>query len=168
MTKYIKALFCRCKGACLQLLDLPEAPRFVAKGIALGFAFGFLPIPIINIPLSYLIAKTLRIHAAAAALTVCLLKPTMPLYLTLNIITGKLLMGGGKTPLPIDINPVIKIPLLYKALLMIRDLGVSFLAGSVVNAMLAGIIGYFIAFRILQARQRLKKTLKAETANKTI
>nr|WP_315990913.1 DUF2062 domain-containing protein [Desulforamulus aquiferis] len=98
-------------------------------------------------------------HAVAAALTVCLFKPIMPIYLTLNILTGRLLMGGERSPLPININPIIEIPLLHKALILIKDLGVPFLAGSVVNAALAGIIVYFIAHRILLSRQQFKKNL---------
>nr|WP_315990914.1 DUF2062 domain-containing protein [Desulforamulus aquiferis] len=58
VARYFRHVICRCKEAWQQLLDLPEAPQYVAKGIALGFAFGFLPIPIINIPLSYLVAKS--------------------------------------------------------------------------------------------------------------
>ncbi|RYD01343.1 hypothetical protein N752_30580 [Desulforamulus aquiferis] len=68
-------------------------------------------------------------------------------------------MGGERSPLPININPIIEIPLLHKALILIKDLGVPFLAGSVVNAALAGIIVYFIAHRILLSRQQFKKNL---------
>ena len=58
------------KAYYTRVMSLPDSPKKVAQGVALGFAFDFLPIPIISIPLSYLIARLARCNAVAAVCTV--------------------------------------------------------------------------------------------------
>ena len=52
------------KGYYKRMVSLPDTPKKIAQGVALGFAFDFLPIPIISIPLSYLFARLTRCNAA--------------------------------------------------------------------------------------------------------
>jgi len=155
----ISKLFNKCKDACMdsyhRLLNLPEAPQKVAQGIALGIAFDFLPVPFISIPLSFLVAKLVRVHAVAATLTVCLFKPVVPLFFTLNIFVGKLLVGTAPSPITDELAH--GVPILTKALLKIKALGFPFLVGSVTNALWAGLLVYFIAVKFLEARQRAIK-----------
>ncbi|GAB6159053.1 hypothetical protein JCM39194_22530 [Desulfotomaculum varum] len=159
MASIIRKLITKCKQACLdsyhRLLNLPEAPQKVAQGIALGVAFDFLPVPFISIPLSFLVAKLVRVHAVAATLTVCLFKPVVPLFFTLNIFVGKLLVGAAPSPISEEIAQ--GVPLLTKALLQIKALGLPFLVGSVTNAVWASLLVYFVAVKFLEARQKAIK-----------
>ncbi len=171
MANIISKLFCKCKEACKdsyhRLLNLPEAPQKVAQGIALGIAFDFLPVPFISIPLSFLVAKLVRVHAVAATLTVCLFKPVVPLFFTLNIFMGKLLVGT--VPSPITPKLAQSVPIFTKAILKIKALGFPFLVGSVINALIASFLVYFTAVKFLEARQKVikKKTRASECVNKT-
>lgn len=159
MANIINKFYCKCKNACKdsyhRLLNLPEAPQKVAQGVALGVAFDFLPVPFISIPLSFLVAKLVRVHAVAATLTVCLFKPVVPLFFTLNVFVGKLLVGAAPSPITPELAH--GVPVLTKAILKIKALGYPFLVGSVINALLAGFLVYFLAVKFLVARQKAVK-----------
>lgn len=162
----INSLLGKCKEAYHKLLNLPESPKKVAQGIALGGAFDFLPVPFVSIPISFIVAKLIRVHAVAATLTVILFKPVVPLFFTLNIFVGKMLVGNAPSPITTEIAH--GIPFLTKALLKIKALGLPFLVGCVVNAILASILAYFVAMKILEARQRARaKKLNSKMLNKT-
>lgn len=151
----INTLLTKCKEAYHRLLNLPETPQKVAQGIALGIAFDFLPVPFVSIPISFIVAKLIRVHALAATLTVILFKPAVPLFFTLNIFMGKMLVGAAPSSIPTEIAQ--GIPILTKTILKIKALGLPFLVGCVVNATIASILAYFIAMKILEARQKLIK-----------
>lgn len=168
MANIVKKLFDKCKDSYYKLINLPEAPQKVAQGIALGIAFDFLPVPFISIPISFIVAKLIRVHAVAATLTVILFKPAVPLFFTLNIFLGKLLVGASPSPITTDIAQ--GVPILTKAILKIKALGFPFLVGSFTNALLASLLVYFVALKIITARQQsLKKKSSSNTAalNKT-
>jgi len=154
-----KSLYCKCKDSYHQLLNLPDAPQKVAQGIALGIAFDFLPVPFISIPLSFIVAKLIRVHAVAATLTVVLFKWAVPLFFTLNIMVGKLLVRG-KVPSHVPGAFKHSTHSITAIFLKIKALGFPFLVGSAVNALWASIIVYFIALKLLESRQRsIKKNL---------
>ncbi|AEF95471.1 Protein of unknown function DUF2062 [Desulfotomaculum nigrificans CO-1-SRB] len=155
MANIIKGMFFKVKDAYHRLLNLPEAPQKVAQGIALGMAFDFLPVPFISIPLSFIVAKLIRVHAVAATLTVILFKWAVPLFFTLNIFVGKALVGSAPSPIPPELGE--GIPVIKRALLEMKALGLPFLVGSVINALWASLVVYFVALKILKARQRAIK-----------
>lgn len=169
MANIIDKLFCKCRDSYHKLLNLPDAPKKVAQGIALGVAFDFLPVPFISIPLSFLVAKLVRVHAVAATLTVLIFKPVVPLFFTLNIFVGKSLVGTAPSLITTDLAQ--GVPLLTKAILKIKALGFPFLVGSCVNALIASLLVYFVAVRLLEARQKVikkKPECVKRVANKTI
>ncbi|MEG6522834.1 DUF2062 domain-containing protein [Desulfotomaculum sp. 1211_IL3151] len=164
----INILFCKCRDSYHKLLSLPDAPKKVAQGIALGVAFDFLPVPFISIPLSFIVAKLIRVHAVAATLTVLIFKPAVPLFFTINIFVGKFLLGTVPSPITTDLAQ--GVPLLTKAILKIKALGFPFLVGSGINALIASFLVYFLALNLLEARRRaIKKNPKGVkvVANKT-
>lgn len=167
MASIVTKLIDKCKNSYHRLLNLPEAPQKVAQGIALGMAFDFLPVPFISIPISFIVAKLIRVHAMAAMLTVILFKPAVPLFFTLNIFIGKLLVGSAPAIAP-EIGH--GIPLLTQTILKIKALGLPFMIGSFINALWASFLVYFLALRILKARQSsIKKKPKQQCAvNKTL
>ncbi|GAB6179302.1 hypothetical protein JCM14036_06210 [Desulfotomaculum defluvii] len=161
MANILGKLLCKCRDSYHKLLNLPEAPKKVAQGIALGVAFDFLPVPFISIPLSFIVAKLIRVHAVAATLTVLIFKPAVPLFFTLNIFVGKFLVGTAPSPITTDLAQ--GVPLLTKAVLKIKALGFPFLVGSFVNAFIASFLVYFLSVKILEARQRaIKKKPKGK------
>lgn len=158
MANIIDKLFCKSRDSYYKLLNLPDAPKKVAQGIALGVAFDFLPVPFISIPLSFIVGKLIRVHAVAATLTVLILKPAVPLFFTINIFVGKSLVGTAPSPITTDLAQ--GVPLLTKAILKIKALGFPFLVGCCVNALIASCLVYFVAVRLLEARQKaIKKNL---------
>lgn len=161
MANIVKTLICKCKDAYHQLLNLPDAPKKVAQGIALGIAFDFLPVPFISIPLSFIVAKVIRVHAIAATLTVLLFKPAVPLFFTLNIIVGKFLVGTA--PSHVANHVAHNVHSFTKTFLKLKALGFPFLVGSFTNAAIASILVYFIALKLLEGRQKsIKKNTKKQ------
>ena len=71
--------------------------RKIARG-CLGLAFDFLPIPVISIPLSYLVARITHCSPAAAVATVVVFKLAVPIFYTLNFLSGRLLLGDLPGP----------------------------------------------------------------------
>jgi len=143
LTDYVKAYY-------RKMMELPDSPKKIAFGVALGLSFDFLPVPIISIPLSYLVARLVRCNPVAAVATVVFFKLAVPFFFTLNIITGKFLLGDVPGP---DI--VVAGDTMFSALLSgIVEHGYPFLVGSAVNAAAVSLPVYFLLKFLLKRRQR--------------
>ena len=57
------------KSHIKHIMELPDSPRKIAAGMAVGIIFEFLPIPIISVPLTFLLSKCIRANAVAAVIT---------------------------------------------------------------------------------------------------
>ncbi|OPX91648.1 MAG: hypothetical protein A4E52_00420 [Pelotomaculum sp. PtaB.Bin013] len=123
-----------------KMMELPDSPKKIACGVALGLSFDFLPIPIISIPLSYLVARLIRCNPVAAVATVVFFKLAVPFFFTLDIVTGKALLGDVTGP---DIT-VAEGTMFSPLLSGIAEHGYPFLVGSVVNAVVVSLPVYFI------------------------
>jgi uncharacterized protein (DUF2062 family) len=134
-------------------MDLPDAPSKVALGAALGVAFDFLPIPIISIPIAYMVARVVGGNGLAGALTAAFFKWAVPFFYILNVATGNLLLGF-KLPEDMATVAVMDTPGLWMDQLV--QLGLPFLVGAVVNAILAWLALYFIVRRLLLLRHSRK------------
>lgn len=137
-----------------KVMSLPDSPKKIARGVALGIAFDFLPIPIISIPLSYLVARLIRCSPLAAVATVCVFKALVPVFFTLDVLTGKLLFGGvPETDIVVSgfsfLNPYLQ---------KIIEHGYPFLVGSLVNATLSSLAVYFLLLILLERRKRQRDT----------
>ncbi len=133
-----------------RMMSLPDSPKKIARGVALGFAFDFLPIPIISIPLSYLVARLARCNPAAAVCTVIFFKLAVPFFYTINLFVGRAILGD----LP---GPDIQFSgggLISNFLAGLVEHGYPFLLGSVINAVLAWFIVYSLLMYIIRRRQR--------------
>lgn len=133
-----------------KMTELPDSPKKIARGVALGFAFDFLPIPIISIPISYLVARLTRCNPVAAVATVIFFKLAVPFFYTLNILTGKALMGNVTGP---DIA-ISGTSVFANLINLLAGHGYPFLVGSLVNATLAGLAAYFLLMFISERRRR--------------
>lgn len=130
---------------------LPGSPRKIARGVSLGLAMDFLPIPIISIPLSYLAARITRSDTVAAVATVVTFKLAVPFFFALNIITGSALLGDT----PDLVIPNYDVPLLAPMLNVLAEYGYPFLVGSLVNATLAYLAGYMLLITLLRRKRIL-------------
>jgi uncharacterized protein (DUF2062 family) len=140
-------------------MDLPDAPTKVALGASLGVAFDFLPIPIISIPIAYMVARVVGGNGLAGALTAAFFKWAVPFFYILNVATGNLLLGF-KLPADKVTVAMMETPGLWVE--QIVQLGLPFLLGAVVNATLAWLALYFVVRRLLLIRHSRKKTERDE------
>ncbi|MDH7478773.1 MAG: DUF2062 domain-containing protein [Syntrophomonadaceae bacterium] len=136
-------------GSYRKLLMSPDSSNRIAHGIALGLGLDFLPIPLISIPFSYLLARVLGVNAPAAVLTAVIFKWAVPFFFAFNFYTGSLLVGR----LP-ELTFSSHLPWYQLGWLMVRSIGYPFLIGSLTNAALAWSAAYFILRRLLQLYRR--------------
>ncbi len=149
--KKIASRFTECvKVYYNKVMDLSDSPKNIARGVALGLAFDFLPIPVISIPLSYLVARLTRCNPVAAVATVVFFKLAVPFFYTINIVVGNVFLGDMPGPDIASAGTSIFAPFLD----MLADNGYPFLVGSLVNATLVWLAVYFLLMFLLERRRR--------------
>lgn len=136
-----------------RVMDMPDAPSKVALGASLGVALDFLPIPIISIPIAYLAARLIGGNGLAGALSAALFKWAVPIFYVLNVVTGSLLLGYT---LPEDSLTFAVMDTHGSWVEQLVQLGVPFLVGAAVNALIAWLALYFIVRRLLLLRRSRK------------
>ena len=150
IAKYIRKF----KDTCSQVLDLPDSPRKIAQGVALGIALDFLPLPFISIPVSFILAKLFRINAVSAVLAVIFFKWAVPIFFYFDFLVGKMLLGEGA---PVrDVMEGISFTGPGAWIAWIKSLSYPFLVGSLVNSSIAGIGSYFGVKYLLDYYRRKK------------
>lgn len=132
-----------------RMMELPDSPKKIAKGVALGLAFDFLPIPIISIPLSYFAARLIRCNPVATVATVIFFKLAVPFFYTFNLMVGNVFLGDMPGPaIQTDSSSII-----ISFIARLVEHGYPFLLGSVLNAALVfGLVYYLILFLIKNRR----------------
>lgn len=133
-----------------RMISLPDSPKKIAQGVALGFAFDFLPIPIISIPLSYLVARLARCNPAAAVCTVIFFKLAVPFFYTVNLLVGRAILGDIPGP---DVQ-FAGSSLFGNFVAQLVEHGYSFLFGSLLNAVLAWFIVYTLLMYIIKRKRQ--------------
>ncbi|MGB9802484.1 DUF2062 domain-containing protein [Desulfofundulus sp.] len=128
-----------------RVLDLPDAPYRIAHGVALGTALDFLPIPLLSIPVAYLLARALRVNALAAALSAIFFKWAVPVFYILNYLVGSAVTGG--TPAPCA----------GRSLSTLKQVSLPFLVGATVDAAFAWVLIYFPLRHLLEIRRTRKR-----------
>lgn len=149
--KRISAPVCETiKAYYKRMMELPDSPKKIAKGVALGLAFDFLPIPIISIPLSYFAARLIRCNPVATVATVIFFKLAVPFFYTLNLMVGKVFLGDMPGPdIQTDGSSII-----ISFIAQLMEHGYPFLLGSVLNAALVFVLVYFLILFIQKNRRR--------------
>jgi uncharacterized protein (DUF2062 family) len=137
-----------------KVMSLPDSPKKIARGVALGIAFDFLPVPIISIPLSYLTARLIRCSPLAAVATVVVFKPLVPVFFAFDILVGNILCGSS----PATEVTISGFSFLNPFLEKVIEQGYPFLVGSLVNATLFSLAVYFILLILLDRRKRRQDT----------
>lgn len=151
MKKSIKVwLFEKIENYKKIILYLSDSPQRIIKGVALGLAFDFLPIPVISIPISYVVARLTRCNPVAAVSTVVFFKLAVPFFYALDLLTGNLLFGDMPGWNAADTG----IAILDRFLDMLFAHGYPFLAGSLINAALVWLAVYYLLIFILEKRRK--------------
>ncbi|SFG87431.1 hypothetical protein SAMN05660649_02963 [Desulfotomaculum arcticum] len=145
----------RLKKYYTRVMDIPDAPVKVARGAAIGLAIDFMPVPIIGIPIAYVIARVVGGNGLAAALTATFFKWTVPFLYMLNIATGSLVMGIEEYD---HAMPVMKSATLTPAdwINYLSQFGYPFMVGAVINSILAWLLLYYGVRKLMMTRQKRK------------
>ena len=151
--KYVR----RIKDTWEKVMDLPDSPRKIAQGVALGTALDFLPMPFISIPVSFILAKFVRVNAVAAVLTVIFLKWAVPFFFAFDYFVGKMLVGESAPPQYSAGG--FSFTSLEAWMEWLTHLGYPFLIGAAVNSVVAGVITYFVIMALLNCRRNKNEQL---------
>jgi len=134
---------------------MPDSPKKIAGGVSLGLAFDFLPIPIISIPLSYLVARAVKVNPVAAVSIVVILKLAVPSFYALDFLVGKLIFGDVHVQGPDIHNTGISTFDIFLDKLF--EHGYPFIIGSLINATIIGIVSYCFLMWFIRRRQGRRK-----------
>lgn len=157
----------------IRILRLKDSPTKIAKGVALGVAMEFLPLPFINILIAWLIARLTGINSLAAVMTSVALKPAaFTAFVPLNILVSRLLGGGGARIAPHQLVPEMSMTPQVTAFQFysekLKVLGLHYLAASTINALLWGLVVFFILNRALALRQERRLRRKGGKVRPTL
>jgi uncharacterized protein (DUF2062 family) len=133
-----------------KISTLPDGPNKIIKGVALGAAFGFLPVPLVGIPVSYLLARLLHCSPVATVATVIFTTPVVSFFYTLDAVVGVALFGSIAGP---DYDIVSENVLIGRLMERALELGYHFLLGSLVNALACYAVVYYILKRWINRKK---------------
>ncbi len=152
--RLIKTFARRLNATYNRVMDLPDSPRKIALGVALGTALDFLPLPLVSIPVSFLLARLARVNAAAAVLTVVFFKWAVPFFFALNYYVGRALLGGGD---PRGIDRQVSLLDFSAWLEWMEELGYPFMLGAAINSTASGVVAYFAVRTLLDYRRKKRR-----------
>ncbi|MFZ7104884.1 MAG: DUF2062 domain-containing protein [Peptococcaceae bacterium] len=141
----------------LTFLRLKDEPGSIAKAVAIGVAMDFLPTFGFGLIFAYIVALALRVNKVAAVLSAVFFKWAIPFFYLGNIAMGKVFINkeAGLKEIP-SLNAA-------QGFFHFADwseLSTTFLLGSGLNAVIAGIITYFICLKFIEYRKKHKKPNK--------
>jgi len=142
-----------------RVMDIPAAPQKIARGAAIGLALDFLPLPLISIPIAYLVARLAGGNGLAAVLTAVFFKWAVPFFYVLDMVTGGLILRYN------DLSSVSQIIGIFHQpqtgwLEKFSLLGYPFILGAVLNATLAFVILYLVLSKGLLLRRKGRQASK--------
>ena len=153
------------KEQLAKLINLEDTPSSIALGAAIGIFWNFIPTLGLGFVVSGLCAKLLKIRVAASVIANLATGVFIPLFYTLNLVTGRILMGikvtlpefEGEISESIGMSEqIITNPTLLFVVDKIQSVSMEFVIGSIVNAFLAAILVYLVLFFILTKRKKYK------------
>ena len=132
-----------------KILRLQEEPKQVAMSVALGTSIMFMPFFGFGIFIAYFAAMLLKVNKIATILTTLLWKLALPVFYVLNYMTGNFVMGAKHIPSR-HLHDAVGFMGRFNAI------GTPFLVGSAINSILAGILAYYLALKLLTLRKERK------------
>ncbi|MBM7854591.1 uncharacterized protein (DUF2062 family) [Desulfohalotomaculum tongense] len=153
------------KAIINKILNIRDDPHKLAKSVSLGFGLAFLPLPGINIPLSMVLAKFLRLNVLAATMPGVLLAYVSPFLYLLNYKTGEILIKPeGTSPQHYTLN--YDLSFFDQVMDFFAQLGTSYLVGSAINSTLVVVLAYFVFLAAFKNTNRLIKRKKVKLREK--
>lgn len=141
----------------LMILRLPDSAAKIALGVALGIAFNFLPTFGTGLVFAFILASIIGANRAAAVISAIAVKVGIPFFYLSNLVTGHLILNdkvnvGGETVPDFSWSEL--------SLETIQHLGKPFLIGSAVNALVAGLLTYYLALKFIEKykMRRMKRS----------
>ncbi|WP_028307860.1 DUF2062 domain-containing protein [Desulfitibacter alkalitolerans] len=161
-----------------EILKLKGSPHAIALGVAVGFFWNFIPSIGIGPFLSMGLARLIR-GSAVAALTANLATGFfIPVFYSMNMITGRFLQGDKVKTVEIEeslqeslqesivkIEEIVEQPASYFYLDKIQDFTADFLIGALVNAFIGATLIYFVIWVILNRRYKTRKHRECTDTN---
>lgn len=151
----MKKLLDHIRSLFVRLLELRDTPHAIGGGVAIGVFFGFTPLFGVKTLLSLATAWLTRCSKIAAVISVSLhdvVTPLWPFLLRLEYDIGFWLLNHPHhLPPKITFHHVKVAELLQWTTFL--NLGLPLLVGSLVIAVPAAIIAYFIAFGLMRRRE---------------
>jgi len=154
-----------------QILKIAGSPHSIALGASVGVFWNFIPSVGVGPFLSMGLAKMLR-GSAVAALTANLATGFfIPVFYSMNMITGRFLKGDQVQSVEIEerlqgslqesmtkIEGIVEQPTSYLSLDRMQDFTADFLIGAIVNALIGATFIYLVFWVILIRRHKIKKS----------
>lgn len=142
----------------LRIMRLRGNPDLIAKGIALGVSVDFLPTFGLGALFAYLFATVGKVNRIAAVLTSLAVKWLIIPFYAADIMMGRFVLGRPAEN--------IDVPKGFSwSLDSVKSLSDAFFLGSVINALVSGVVVYFIARTLLKSfreRKKLKNMVKVK------
>ncbi|MDD2421711.1 MAG: DUF2062 domain-containing protein [Heliobacteriaceae bacterium] len=126
-----------CRYHYLRLLRLRDRPEPLARGIAFGFASGFGPFIGFGVFAAWAFAHFCGGNRVAAVITALLFKWAIPIFIAANLATGSFFLGQTLSSIPVSSSGW------WFSADFWRDVGLTFLTGSLINTILIFAIVYF-------------------------
>ncbi len=144
-----------------QIFEIKEKPRKVALSCTLGVAINFFPTLGFGFLFAFLLAGLLKMNRAAAAVSSLVTAPLVPFMYASNFFVGGAVlapsMGAESYSYFIvqQYSKMLKIGQLQEKLFGFLELfGLTFLAGALINASLAGVLFYLFVLFVIKKKLR--------------
>lgn len=137
----------------IRLMRLRGDPDLIAKGIAIGVSVDFLPTFGFGVFIAYLFATIGRVNQLAAVIASLALSWMILPFYGANLIIGRLFLGKPTEQIQMPEAS-------FFTLGTIKNLSDAFFLGSVVNALVGGLVTYFLARCLIEARRARREKRK--------
>ena len=155
-------------------------PYAVCAGMAVGIFWNFIPSLGVGVFLSAITAKLLKASSITAISTNLGTALFIPLFYTLNYLTGRMVMGKNLSNTEIqtelghsmeqslkNVETVIEQPVSFFSWFQIKSVSEDFIVGAAINAITAALIVFTVIWVVLKAI-RWNKFLKKELPRKSL
>lgn len=152
---------------------LKEPPEKIALGAAIGLFVNFIPTLGVGPFVTYFLARFFKASGVASVTFNLATGFFIPLYYSLNLITGRFLVGAKITTDEIgaqigqsfdssvsNIDAIVEKPWTLLLLDKLQGFTLDFLLGAVINGLVFGVVVYFVFVFLIRSQRKLRKKNK--------
>lgn len=144
----------------IKILRVKDTPDKVAKGVGLGIALNFSFLPLISIPISYVLAWLFGFNRLAAVSTTMISKWFVPFLWYINYFIGSLILrtpqGQGKISYSQEFGGGLD-QAIHNFIFTIKGLGPAFFVGNAIDSLVFGLLFYYLIKKSLIYRKEKRK-----------